>query len=328
MEASRLKSEFLATMSHEIRTPMNGVIGLNELMLRTRPRRPPAAPRARRPGRRAGAVGLINDILDFSKIEAGQLEIEVVEFEVRPVFDQIVAINGQSAHDRGHRRSRSTIDDAVPDRLVGDPTRLGQVVGNLVSNAVKFTTDGQVAVTVRADATRESETAGTLRLRVEVRDTGIGIDRDSMERLFEPFQQADVSTTRTFGGTGLGLAISRQLVDAHGRRDRRRRARPARAARSGSPPSSTRSSAADRPRPARDPRPRRGRPRADRPRARRRGQRHQPAGRARAAARRSAFTAEVARTGRAVAKVASEGVRRHAHGPADARDGRLHGRPA
>ncbi len=215
MEASRLKSEFLATMSHEIRTPMNGVIGLNELMLRTslddHQRR--LAHGAQVAGR--ALMSLINDILDFSKIEAGQLEIEVVEFEVRPVIDQVLAINGQTAHDRGVTLDVE-VDEGVPDRLVGDPTRLGQVVGNLVSNAVKFTSDGTVHITLRTEATRPAEPGSTLRLRVEVADTGIGIDRDGMERLFEPFRQADVSTTRTFGGTGLGLAISRQLVEAMG----------------------------------------------------------------------------------------------------------------
>jgi signal transduction histidine kinase len=215
MEASRLKSEFLATMSHEIRTPMNGVIGLNELMLRTRldehQRR--LAHGAQVAGR--ALMSLINDILDFSKIEAGELEIEVVEFEVRPVIDQVLAINGQSAHDRGVTL-QVDLDDDVPDRLVGDPTRLGQVIGNLVSNAVKFTADGTVGISVRTEPTVEADPGGTLRLRVEVRDTGIGIDRLVMERLFEPFRQADVSTTRTFGGTGLGLAISRQLVEAMG----------------------------------------------------------------------------------------------------------------
>jgi signal transduction histidine kinase/CheY-like chemotaxis protein/HPt (histidine-containing phosphotransfer) domain-containing protein len=215
MEASRLKSEFLATMSHEIRTPMNGVIGLNELMLRTRlddhQRR--LAHGAQVAGR--ALMSLINDILDFSKIEAGQLEIEVVEFELRPVIDQVLAINGQTAHDRGVTLEVDVADD-VPARLVGDPTRLGQVIGNLVSNAVKFTADGSVRIAVRTEPVQEAGTDGTMRLRVEVRDTGIGIDRRVLERLFEPFRQADVSTTRTFGGTGLGLAISRQLVEAMG----------------------------------------------------------------------------------------------------------------
>jgi len=215
MEASRLKSEFLATMSHEIRTPMNGVIGLNEIMLRTslddHQRR--LAHGAQVAGRALMAV--INDILDLSKIEAGELEIEVVEFELRRVLEQIAAIHGQTAHDRGVTLSFE-VAEGVPERLVGDPTRLGQVVGNLVSNAVKFTSDGQVEVRVSADPVRESEPDSTLRLRVEVSDTGIGIDGAAAERLFEPFRQADTSTTRTFGGTGLGLAISRQLVEAMG----------------------------------------------------------------------------------------------------------------
>ena len=211
MEASRLKSQFLATMSHEIRTPMNGVIGLNELLLRTEldghQRR--LASGMQLAGRTL--LGLINDILDFSKIEAGELELEVVDFDVREILEEVTAILDGTARDR-QVDLRVDVDAGVPQRLVGDPTRLRQVLSNLVSNAVKFTEGGDVRVVVRT----ASEGPDGLVLRVEVSDTGVGMTEEQVARLFEPFRQADASTTRTFGGTGLGLAISKQLVTALG----------------------------------------------------------------------------------------------------------------
>ena len=211
MEASRLKSQFVATMSHEIRTPMNGVIGLNELLLRTDldTRQKGLARGVKAAGQTL--LGLINDVLDFSKIESGELVLEVVDFDLRSVFEHTRALLGSTAADKGISLTVEVADD-LPPRVVGDPTRLGQVVANLMSNAVKFTSHG--SVTVRAFA--ESSGTSDIALRVMVVDTGIGVSPEKREHLFEPFQQADASTTRNFGGTGLGLAICHQLVAAMG----------------------------------------------------------------------------------------------------------------
>ena len=211
VEATKAKSEFLANMSHEIRTPMNAIIGMAHLALKTDLTAKQYDYLQKVDSSAKSLLGIINDILDFSKIEAGKLDMESVDFQLEDTLDNISTLVGIKTQEKGLELLFKT-DPSVPTALVGDPLRLGQILINLSNNAVKFTDAGEIVVSTEL-VKKDKEPVS---LKFSVQDTGVGMTSEQAAKLFQPFMQADASTTRKYGGTGLGLTISKRLVEMMG----------------------------------------------------------------------------------------------------------------
>lgn len=205
--ANLAKSEFLANMSHEIRTPMNGIMGMTELTLATNCTDEQREYLELVKTSADNLLIVINDILDFSKIEAGKLELEEIDFDLRDMMSKTMKLLALRKKDKGIEMILD-IDENIPKVIVGDPGRLRQVIINIVGNAIKFTEKGEIALRAKLNRTENGKSV----IDFTISDTGIGIPQDKLKSIFEPFTQADGSTTRKFGGTGLGLTITRKLI--------------------------------------------------------------------------------------------------------------------
>lgn len=210
-KSTNAKSQFLATMSHEIRTPMNAILGMTHLLRQDEPRKDQVEAINILDFSSRTLLSLIDDILDFSKIESGKIEFENIEFDLKKQIHEIVQSFNVSANNK-KIKLYSNIDGRIPDLILGDPARLTQILNNLLSNAIKFTEKGQVGIEVKL----EEELIDKLRLKFSVTDTGIGIDKNRIDTIFNSFTQANDTTKRLFGGTGLGLSISKHLTELQG----------------------------------------------------------------------------------------------------------------